>query len=285
MIWECLFVPRIIHITRMSRWRTFGDYSHEAGSPCDATTEECCARLIEIDHVGLASQIASVIPLSVCRDSRNFSLARGYTAWHFRPHPVHNLQMIMWNPDIDFISIQGCRTCFVNPLQLALFYPEQVAKIRNLVLYTEKGLQLCFDRLAKHGDTVGMHQYLSPMSRIDVIWLLTLYFRHLKSICFVLEPPPQWKASTDTNALGNSSDYDRSNLFKRRLRLGEVDPGNINTNTSPSQPSIRFATNERCMLRGNYKRLAIKSRGRSLFKAISSYWGENASSGDGELRI
>jgi hypothetical protein len=166
IIWELFFVPRIIHITHVFKSGTSRE--HDEVSPCGAMASAMSAKNILMDHVGLTSKIHPVIPLSICRDSRAFSLSRGFTTWRFRVPPLHNTQTIMWNPVVDFISIQGCPMCSVSPITMLLLYPEQTAKIQNLVLYTQKGLETCLETLRWAGNVLATDRTLFHGSRIDV---------------------------------------------------------------------------------------------------------------------
>jgi hypothetical protein len=128
----------------------------------------------------------------------------------------------MWNPDIDFISIQGCGACYVSPITLSLIYPEQVAKIRNIVLYTEECLQPCFEDLCDAGYPFGMHRNLLQEFRIDIIKLVTIYFRQLEIVCFTMESPGHWPYHPPHRRA------DPALIFDRKFKIGEKASGDVN---------------------------------------------------------
>ncbi|EPE32019.1 hypothetical protein GLAREA_12101 [Glarea lozoyensis ATCC 20868] len=259
MVWECLLKPRIIHITDLISYLNGDD--KKRCNPKGAKTDE-----LKLCTPFALNNFTAVSPLSICHSSRQFCLSRGYKILLLSTLSKKTM-LIMWNPEIDYIALQGRMDRFLLPENLSRYHPEFAAETRNLILYVTETFW--------HGlscmRTVLYETWTNqPMSvkQTNAIELLTRHLKGLKSICFTEEPPAEWARGSDTFQSAGSQRGRYWRIFRPLII-----PSQDSTNAAGGSfsPEVRFSQNDDSTLQGIYQVLDRKGKTHDLSEAIAKY--------------
>ncbi|KAF4628992.1 hypothetical protein G7Y89_g9156 [Cudoniella acicularis] len=127
-----------------------------------------------------SNEILSIPSLTLCKESRNYAISRGYRTWKLQ-NTSGKTRDVMWNPTFDTVFCDG----FGQDLGKNFFYAKSFA-----LQFPLETRELQFLALLSSHWTSGVHHSSSALSRLPLSPKRTsAQFKALLEICVVFDEP------------------------------------------------------------------------------------------------